>query len=143
MRYARVYDGEAYQSLNIGDVAQLGRGAQERREIAQEIVEQAKANDGIYSTTKHLDNLLDRADGDAAWQRAYRISDNAERLVERWATKPGTGISRGDDGDYDVDVAEFENFTGKQTEREEVAGITDVNNVTLEQGRDLDVGMER
>ena len=143
MRYARVYDGEAYQSLNIGDVAELGRAAQERREIAQEIIEQAKGNDSIYSPTKHLDNLLDHADGDAAWQRAHTISDNAERLVERWATKPGTGISRGDDGDYEVDVAEFENFMGKQAEREGAAGVTDVNNVTLEKGRDLDMGLER
>ena len=62
MHYVRVYDGEAYQSLNIGDVAELGRAVQERREIAQEIIEQAKSNDGIYSPTKHLDNLLDRAE---------------------------------------------------------------------------------
>jgi hypothetical protein len=143
MRYARVYDGEAYQSLNIGDVAELGRAAQERRDIAQEIVEQAKANDGIYSPTKHLDNLLDRADGDAAWLRARGIADNAERLVERWAGNPDSGISRGDGGDYEVDVAEFENFMGKQAQREQAAGVTDVNNVTLEQGRDLDMGMER
>ena len=60
MRYAKVRDGEAYQSLSIGDVAELGRAAQERREIAQEIVEQAKANGGIYSNTRHLDHLLDR-----------------------------------------------------------------------------------
>jgi Protein of unknown function (DUF3363) len=143
MRYARVQDGEAYQSLNIGDVAQLGRGAQERRGIAQEIVAQAKANDGIYSTTKHLDNLLDSADGDAAWQRAHGISDTAERLVERWAGNPDSGISRGEGGDYEVDVAEFDTFMGKQAQREEAAGVTDVNNVTLEQGRDLDMGMER
>ena len=39
-------------------MAELGRAAQERREIAQEIVEQAKANDGIYSPTQHLDHLL-------------------------------------------------------------------------------------
>ena len=63
MRYARVQDGEAYQSLHIGDVAELGRAAQERREIAREIVEQAKANGGIYSPTQHLDNLLNHAEG--------------------------------------------------------------------------------
>ncbi len=142
MHYARVYDGEAYQSLNIGDVAELGRAAQERREIAQEIIEQAKSNDGIYSPTKHLDNLLDRANGDAAWQRAHSISDTAERLVERWAGNPDSGISRSDGGDYEVDIAEFESFMGQQAQREEAAGVTDVNNITLDQGRDLDMGQE-
>jgi hypothetical protein len=31
---------------------------------------------------------------------------------------------------------------GKQTYREAATGMTDVNNVTLEQGRDLDAGQE-
>jgi type IV secretory pathway VirD2 relaxase len=142
MHYVRVADGEAYQSLNIGDVAELGRGAQERREIAHEIVEQAKANDGVYSPTKHLDNLLDHADGDAAWQRAHRISDTAEQLAGRWAGKPGSGITPGEGGDYEVDVAEFEKFMGNQADREAVTGMTDVTNVTLEQERGLDTGLE-
>jgi hypothetical protein len=88
MRYARVQDGEAYQSLSIGNVAELGRAAQERREIAQEIVEQAKANDGIYSPTKHLDNLLDRADGDATSDRARDMVDKAERWSNRGPGSP-------------------------------------------------------
>lgn len=142
MRYAKVREGEAYQSLNIGEVAELGRAAQEHREIVQEFVEQAKTNGGIYSTTRHLDHLLDHADGDTGWQRAHDTSNNAERLAERWAGKPGTGISRRDDGDYGVDVAEFEQFMGKQADREAIAGVTDVTNVTLEQGRDLDAGQE-
>jgi hypothetical protein len=138
MRYARVPDGEAYQSLSVGNVAELGRGAQERREFAQEVVAQAKANDGIYSPTRHLDNLLFRLDSDLARD----ITDKAERMVESWARKPGTGISHAEGGDYEVDVAEFENFMGKQADREASTGITDVNNVTLEleQGRDLDMG---
>jgi hypothetical protein len=140
MRYARVQDGEAYQSLSIGSVAELGRAAQERREIAQEIVEQAKANDGIYSPTKHLDNLLDRAGDDATSDRARGIVDKAERLVESWASKPGTGITHAEGGDYEVDVADFEKFIGRQADRETATGMTDVNNVTLEQGRDLDMG---
>ena len=140
MGEASVQDGEAYQSLNIGDVAELGRGAQERREIAQEIVEQAKTNDGVYSPTKHLDNLLDRADGDATSDRARDMVDKAERLVESWARRPGTGITHAEGGDYEVDVAEFEKFTGKQADREAATRMTDVNNVTLEQGRDLDMG---
>jgi hypothetical protein len=138
MRYARVLDGEAYQSLSIGNVAELGRGAQERREFAQEIVAQANANDGIYSPTRHLDNLIFRVDSDLARD----ITDKAERMVESWARKPGTGISYAEGGDYEVDVAEFEKFMGKQADREASTGITDVNNVTLEleQGRDLDMG---
>jgi hypothetical protein len=142
MHYARVADGEAYQSLNIGHVAELGRGAQERREIAQEIVEQAKANDGVYSPTKYLDNLLDYANGDAAWERAHRISDTGEQLARRWAGKPGSGITPGEGGDYEVDVAEFEKFMGNQAHREAVTGMTDVTNVTLEQERGLDTGLE-
>ena len=142
MRYARVSDGEAYQSLHIGDVAELGRAAQERREIAQEIVEQAKANDGVYSPTKHLDNLLDHAEGDTAWQRAHRISDTGEQLAGRWAGKHGSGITRDEGGDYEVDVAEFEKFMGNQADREAVTGMTDVTNITLEQGLDLDAGQE-
>jgi len=31
---------------------------------------------------------------------------------------------------------------GKQTDRDAATGMTDVNNVTLEQGRDLDMGQE-
>jgi hypothetical protein len=31
---------------------------------------------------------------------------------------------------------------GKQADREAATGMTDVNNVTLEQGRDLDMGQE-
>ena len=142
MHYARVADGEAYQSLNIGHVAELGRGAQERREIAQEIVEQAKANDGVYSPTKHLDNLLDHAEGDAAWERAHRISDTGEQLARRWAGKAGSGITPGESGDYEVDVAEFEKFMGNQADREAATGMTDVTNVTLEQERGLDTGLE-
>ncbi len=142
MRYARVSDGEAYQSLHIGDVAELGRAAQDRREIAREIVQQAKANDGVYSSTKHLDNLLDHAEGDTAWQRAHRISDTGEQLAGRWAGKPGSGITRDEGGDYEVDVAEFEKFMGNQADREAATGMTDVTNVTLEQGRDLDMGQE-
>ena len=142
MRYARVQDGEAYQSLSIGNMAELGRAAQERREIAQEIVEQANANDGIYSPTKHLDNLLDRADGDATSDRARDMVDKAERLVESWARRPGTGISHSDGGDYEVDVADFEKFMGKQTDREAAIGITDVNNVTLELEQGRDSGLE-
>jgi hypothetical protein len=142
MHYARVSDGEAYQSLNIGHVAELGRAAQERREIAQEIAEQARTNGGIYSPTRHLDKLLDHADGDVAWQRAHRISDTAEQLAGRWAGKPGSGITPGEGGDYEVDIAEFEKFMGKQADREAVTGMTDVTNVTLEQGRDLDMGQE-
>ena len=142
MRYARVLDGEAYQSLSIGNVAELGRAAQERREIAQEIVEQAKANDGIYSPTKHFDNLLDRAGDDATSDRARDLVDKAERLVESWARRPGTGITHAEGGDYEVDVADFEKFMGKQADREAATGMTDVRNVTLEQGRDLDMGQE-
>ena len=82
------------------------------------------------------------ADSDEAWERARGIADSAERLVERWADKPGTGISRGDGGDYEVDIAEFEQFMGKQANRDATTGVTDVNNVTLEQGRDLDMGHE-
>jgi hypothetical protein len=142
MRYARVQDGEAYQSLSIGNVAELGRAVQERREIAQEIVEQAKANDGIYSPTKHLDSLLDRAGDDTTSDEArYRV-DKAERLVERWANKPGTGITHAEGGDYEVDVADFEKFMGKQTDREAAIGITDVNNVTLELEQGRDSGLE-
>ena len=86
MRYAGP-DGEAYQSLSIGDVAELGRAAQERREIAQEIVEQAKANGGIYSPTQHLDNLLDRADGDAHrnGRTGYRTTASSWPSVGRQA----------------------------------------------------------
>jgi hypothetical protein len=143
MRYARVRDGEAYQSLSIGDVAELGRDALMRREITQEVVEQAGANGGIYSNSRHRDHLLDtRADGDTAWERAHAKADMAEQLVEACARRPGAGIGRIDDGDYQVDVAEFGKFMGKQAEREAASGITDVNNVTLEleQGRDLDMG---
>ncbi len=142
MRYARVRDGEAYQSLSIGDVAELGRDAQMRREITHEIVEQAGANGGIYSNSQHRDHLLDtRADGDAAWEQARAKANMAEQLVEACARRPGTGIGRTDGGDYEVDVAEFGKFMGKQAEREAASGITDVNNVTLEleQGRDLDM----
>jgi hypothetical protein len=142
MRYARVQDGHAYQSLSIGNIAELGRAAQERREIAQEIVEQAKANDGIYSPTKHLDNLLDRAGDDATSDRARGIVDKAERFVESWASKPGTGITYAEDGDYEVDIADFEKFMGKQTDREAAIGITDVNNVTLELEQGRDSGLE-
>ena len=142
MRYAKVQDGEAYQSLSIGDVAELGRVAEERREIAREIVEQATAQGGIYSPTQHLDNLLNRADGGETSDRARDIVDNAERLVERWTGKPGSGISQSEGGDYEVDVAAFEKFMGKQTDRDAATGMTDVNNVTLEQGRDLDMGQE-
>ncbi|MGD0461907.1 MAG: DUF3363 domain-containing protein [Tepidisphaeraceae bacterium] len=142
MRYARVQDGEAYQSLSIGNVAELGRAAQERREIAQEIVEQAKANDGIYSPTKHLDNLLDRGGDDATSDRARGLVDKAERLVESWASRPGTGITHAEGGDYEVDVVEFEKFMGKQTDREAAIGITDVNNVTLELEQGRDSGLE-
>jgi hypothetical protein len=142
MRYARVQDGEAYQSLHIGDVAALGWAAQERREIAQEIVAQAKANGGIYSPTQHLDNLLNYAEGDAEWQRAHRISDTGEQLAARWAGKAGSGISPSEGGDYEVDVAEFEKFMGKQVDREVMTGMTDVTNVTLEQSRERDMGLE-
>ncbi len=128
--------------MSIGNVAELGRAAQERRETAQEIVEQAKANDGIYSPTRHLDNLLDRAGDDATSDRARDMVDKAERLVVSWARKPGTGITHAEGGDYEVDIADFEKFMGKQTDREAAIGITDVNNVTLEQGRDLDMGQE-
>ena len=31
---------------------------------------------------------------------------------------------------------------GQQAQREEAAGVTDVNNITLDQGRDLDMGQE-
>jgi hypothetical protein len=143
MRYALVQDGEAYQSLSIGNVAELGRAAQEHREIAQEIVEQAKTNDGIYSPTKHLDNLLDRAGDDATSDRARGIVDKAERFVESWVSKPGTGITHADGGDYEVDVADFEKFMGRQAEREAASGITDVNNVTLELEQGRDMGLER
>jgi hypothetical protein len=140
MRYARVADGEAYQSLHIGEIAELGRAAQERREIAHEVVEQAKASGGIYSPTQHLDNLIFRADGGETSERAHEIVDNAERSVERWAGKPGTGITQSGGGDYGVDVAVFEKFVGKQANREAATGMTDVSNVTLERGRDLDRG---
>src|SRR5208282_3750976 len=105
-------------------------------------VEQAKINDGIYSPTRHLDNLLDHSDGDAAWQRAHRISDTAEQLAGRWAGKPGSGITRDEGGDYEVDVAEFEKFMDNQSDREAVSGMTDVTNITLEQSLDLDIGQE-
>ena len=36
----------------------------------------------------------------------------------------------------------FEKFMGKQTDREAATGMTDVNNVTLEQGRERDMGQE-
>jgi hypothetical protein len=142
LRYARVYDGEAYQSLNIGDVAELGRAAQDRQAIAQEIVEQAKAQGGIYSPTKHLDNLLDGDGAGATSDRARDMVDKTERLVESWAGRPGTGISHAEGGDYEIDVTEFQKFMGRQAQREEAAGVTDVNNITLEQGRDLDSGAE-
>jgi hypothetical protein len=126
--------------LNIGHVAELGRAAQERREIALEIVEQAKAKNGIYSPTRHLDNLIFRADGGETSDRAHDIVDNAERLAERWAGKPDTGITQSGGGDYAVDVPAFEKFMGRQASREAVTGMTDATNVTLERGRDLDLG---
>ena len=138
MRYARVQDGEAYQSLSIGNVAELGRAAQERREIAQEIVEQAKANDGIYSPTKHLDNLLDRAGGDAT-------SDGRAT----WWTKPSVWSNRGPASPAPESpmpraaimksmLPTSRSSWASRADREAAIGITDVNNVTLEleQGRD-------
>ncbi len=68
--------------------------------------------------------------------------DKAERLAESWASKPGTGITHSEGGDYEVDVADFEKFMGKQTDREAAIGITDVNNVTLELEQGRDSGLE-
>lgn len=144
MRYARVLDGEAYQSLKVGDVAELGRAAQDRREIAQEIVEQTKAHGGVYSPSRHLNHLLTtRADGDAAWDQAHAKANKAERFVAGWAKRPDTGISRNSDGDYKVNTVAFENFTAKQTWREASSGVIDVRNVTLERQQARDIGQGR
>ena len=85
--------------------------------------------------------MLDRAGDDATSDRRG-IVDKAERLVESWASKPGTGITRAEGGDYEVDVADFEKFVGKHTDLEAAIGITDVNNVTLELEQGRDSGLE-
>ena len=74
--------------------------------------------------------------------RRDALTYKAERLVESWARRPATGITNAEGGDYEVDVADFENFIGKQADREAAIGITDVNNVTLELEQGRDSGLE-
>src|SRR5208282_5559067 len=51
--YGRVRDSAPYRDLDIGSVAELGAGAQRRREVTEQVVAVANANDGIYSPQLH------------------------------------------------------------------------------------------
>ena len=144
MRYVRVQDGEAYQSLSIGDVAELGRAAQERREIAQEIIEQAKANDGITPRPEHLDNLLDRGGDDADIGSGARHGGQSRafgRVAGRASPAPESPHARAAIMKSMLPTSRT-SWASRPTGRR-LSALLDVNNVTLTgTGPGLDMGQE-
>ena len=122
--YGRVRESDAYQDLHIGSVAELGSGAQRRRQVTEQIATIAKANDGVYSVQLHEAHL--RAVEPEATDREIlsKVRSGAWRLGFV-AGFVGSGVRALEGGEYAVDVDAFARFSQRGAQRTDVRVIAE------------------
>jgi len=122
--YGRVRDSAPYRDLDIGSVAELGAGAQRRRDMTEQIAAVANANDGIYSPQSHEAYL--RGAGPDSADRA--IASSVRSAVWRLgfvAGFEGAGVRALEKGEYAVDADAFAQFSDRGSQRTDVRVIAE------------------
>jgi hypothetical protein len=122
--YGRVRDSAPYRDLDIGSVAELGAGAQRRREVAEQIVAVTNANEGIYSPQMHEAYLRGTAPDSTDREIASNVRSAAWRLGFV-AGFDGSGVRVMQNGEYAVDANSFAQFNQRGSQRTDVRVITE------------------
>ena len=120
--YGRVRDSAPYRDLDIGSVAELGAGAQRRREVTEQVVAVANANDGIYSPQLHEAYL--RGAGPDSTDR--EIASSVRSAAWRLGFVAGfDGVRALENGEYAVDADSFAQFNQRGSQRTDVRVIAE------------------
>ena len=122
--YGRVRDGEAYRDLNIGSVAELGGGAQRRRQVTEQIVAVAKANNGVHSAELH-EAYLRAAEPDATDREILSNVRSGAWRLGFVAGFEGSGVRALEGGEYAVDADAFARFSHRGGQRTDVRVIAE------------------
>ena len=128
--YGRVRDGESYRELQIGSLAELGAGSERRREVAEQIVSVARANDGIYSAEAHQSAVRVSAEG-ANQRQAASIVRSATARLGFVAGHEESGVRAVDDGKYAVDSETFGKFSQRGIGRSSRTDVRTIEAHTL------------
>jgi type IV secretory pathway VirD2 relaxase len=122
--YGRVRDGEAYRDLQVGSVAELGAGTYRRREITEQIVNVASTYGGVYSATLHEAYLRQSKPGTADGEIAAAVRFGESRLAFV-AGFDGSGVRARTNGEYAVEVNDFQRFSDRGGQRTDVRVIAE------------------
>ena len=122
--YGRVRDSDAYRDLEIGSIAELGAGAQRRREATEQIVAVAKSNNGIYSAQLHEAYLRGAGPDSTDREIASSVRSAAWRLGFV-AGFEGAGVRALEGGEYAVDPNSFVQFNQRGSQRTDVRVIAE------------------
>lgn len=120
--YGRVRDGEVYRDLDIGSVAELGAGAQGRRQVTEQIAAVAKANDGVYSAELHEAHLR-AAEPDATDREILSNVRSGAWRLGFVAGFEASGVRALEGGEYAVDAEAFARFSQRGGQRTDVRVI--------------------
>jgi hypothetical protein len=122
--YGRVRDSEAYRDLEIGSVAELGAGAQWRRQVTEQIAAVARAKDGIYSVELH-DAQLRSVEPDATDREILSHVRSGAWRLGFVAGFEGSGVRALEGGEYAVDADAFARFSQRGSQRTDVRVIAE------------------
>jgi type IV secretory pathway VirD2 relaxase len=105
--YGRVRDGQDFRDLQTGSIAQLGGGAQRRRQVTEQIAAVATANNGVYAAKSHEEWLRIAQPGLSDRQVASVVRSAAWRL-EFARDHEGSGVRGVERGEYAIDPVVFQ-----------------------------------
>jgi type IV secretory pathway VirD2 relaxase len=109
--YGRVSDGAAYDMVRVGSVAELGAGAQQRRDRTEQIAVVAASNGGIYASNFHTAWLRDKEPAIEEKQVAAAVRSACARLAFV-AGFEGSGVRAGSASDhFEIDAKAFDQFS--------------------------------
>jgi type IV secretory pathway VirD2 relaxase len=120
--YGRVRDGDAYRDLKIGSLAELGDGAERKRQLTHQIVAVAAANGATYSAELHEVHLRAAEPNITEREVVSTIRSAAVRLAFV-AGAEGSGVRTLEEGKYAVNANAFAHFSLRGGSRTDVRVI--------------------
>lgn len=120
--YGRIREGEDYRDLRAGSIAELGAGADRRRQVTEQIIAVANSSARTYSGELHEAYLQTSELGSTGRQVASLVRSATSRLGFV-AGHEGSGVRPLDDGRYAVEPEVFQKFSQRGSQRSDVRVI--------------------
>jgi type IV secretory pathway VirD2 relaxase len=120
--YGRVRDGQDFRDLQIGSIAQLGGGAERRRQVTEQIAAVATPNAGMYTAKSH-EEWLRSAQPSLADRQVASLVRSALWRLEFGRDHEGTGVRGLESGRYAIDPAVFQKANQRPSQRTDVQVI--------------------